>query len=200
METDAQKESMKAYSAELQKMQQEQAAKKAEAGDEGSKVEDLKEDGWIFDYTRAIILAHVSTLAQEKNFFARAQSKQLDGKEMLKFVKDKYSISVSESIFMTLRLSLLKVLEDYEEELSKGKSYLSTAHVSERFTLKSLLHIYIAHIGCLRPLKVSIRQIMSDEEMGEQKKLIETLGKIEVFPNQQKNPPENVELGEDQCF
>ena len=53
-------------------------------------------------------------------------------------------------------MSMEKVLEEYE---------ISDAEISERFALKSLLHVYIAHIGCLRPLKISIRQIMSEEEM-----------------------------------
>jgi hypothetical protein len=51
---------------------------------------------------------------------------------------------------------MTKVLEEYQ---------LTDAHISERFALKSLLHIYIAHIGCLKPLKISIRQIMSEQEM-----------------------------------
>ena len=67
---------------------------------------------------------------------------------------------MSEGIFSTLRSCLQKVLESYE---------LNSAHVSERFALKSLLHLYIAHIGCLKPLKISIRQIMSEKEMKEQK-------------------------------
>ena len=75
---------------------------------------------------------------------------------MLKFFKEKYGIQVSEGIFRTLRMSMEKVLEEYE---------ISDAEISERFALKSLLHVYIAHIGCLRPLKISIRQIMSEEEM-----------------------------------
>lgn len=105
-------------------------------------------DTWVFDYTRAIILSHISKVAQEKNFFARAQSKQLDGEAMLKYFKEKYGIQISEGIFKTLRIAMQKVLVDYDLEL---------AHISERFTLKSLLHVYIAHIGCLRPLKISIR-------------------------------------------
>lgn len=110
---------------------------------------------------------------------------------MIKFFKDKFSISVSESMFSTLRMSLQKVLEEFD---------MHSSDISERFTLKSLLHIYIAHIGCLRPLKISIRQFMSTEEMEEQKKLLETLGQIKLFPGQQKNPPENIELPENECF
>jgi len=45
--------------------------------------------------------------------------------------------------------------------------------------LKALLHIYIAHIGCMRPLKISIRDIMSIEEMVEQRKLLKDLNKID---------------------
>jgi hypothetical protein len=77
---------------------------KAEAGEEDKKDEELKEaieenDTFVFDYTRAIILSHISKVAQEKNFFARSQSKQLDGPEMLKFFKEKFGIQVSEGIF-----------------------------------------------------------------------------------------------------
>lgn len=50
MEVDARNESQKFYASERQKFEQEIADKQAEAGgDEENKVEDLKEDGWIFD-------------------------------------------------------------------------------------------------------------------------------------------------------
>ena len=110
---------------------------------------------------------------------------------MLTFFKDKFGIQISESIFRSLRLALQEVLSNY---------YYESAVVSERFTLKALLHIYIAHIGCMRPLKISIRDIMSDEEMVEQQKLLDDLNKIDVFPGQSKTPSEKVELPEDQCF
>ena len=115
-------------------------------------------DDWIYHFTRAIILSHVSKLAQEKNFYARSQSKTLDGPEMLKFFKDKYSIHISESMFKSLRQCLTEVLDNYD---------LQNAKIADRFTLKSLLHIYIAHIGCLRPLKMTILQNMTMEEMKE---------------------------------
>jgi hypothetical protein len=66
---------------------------------------------------------------------------------MLKFFKDKFSIHISESMFRSLRHSLTEVLANYD---------LANANVADRFTLKALLHIYIAHIGCLRPLKMTI--------------------------------------------
>ena len=124
----------------------------------------MKEDNWIYDYTRAIILSHCSKIAQERDFIARKQTKQMNGKELLKFFKEMYGIQVSEGIFTSLRLAVLNVLKDYD---------MTTAHISERFTLKALLHIYISHIGCMRPLKISIRQIMSSEEMQAQQQLIE---------------------------
>jgi hypothetical protein len=93
-------------------------------------------------------------------------AKPLDGEKMLDYFKHKYGISISESIFKCLRTSLQEVLDEYD---------YNSAHISQRSTLKSLLHIYIAHIGCLRPLKLSIRQIMSSSEMQEQKKLIDRL-------------------------
>ena len=71
------------------------------------------------------------------------------------------------------------MLKDYD---------LTTADISERFTLKSLLHVYIAHIGCLRPLKISIRQIMSEDEMKEQQELLTALKEVNLFPDQVKNP------------
>ena len=78
---------------------------------------------------------------------------------MLKFFKDKYSIHISESMFKSLRLSLTEVIDNYD---------LANAKMADRFTLKSLLHIYIAHIGCLRPLKMTILESMTMEEMREQ--------------------------------
>ena len=105
----------------------------------------MHEDGWIHDYTRAIILSHCSKIAQERDFIARKQTKQLHGKEMLKFFKEMYGIQVSEGIFSSVRTAIQSVLKDYD---------MTTAHISERFTLKALLHIYIAHIGCLKPLKI----------------------------------------------
>ena len=128
-----------------------------------------------------------------KGFFARAQgSKQLDGEKMLDYFKSKFGIYVCESIFMNIRKSLQAVLEEYE---------LISASISERSTLKNLLSIYIAHIGCLRPLKIAIRQIMSNSEMIEQQKLLEQLQqKIKLFPNQEKNPQETAVLEPEQCF
>jgi len=52
----------------------------------------------------------------------------------------------------------------------------------------------------MRPLKISIRDIMSIEEMVEQRKLLDDLNEIKVFPEQSKTPSEKVELPEDQCF
>ena len=105
----------------------------------------MKEDNWIHDYTRAIILSHCSKIAQERDFIARKQTKQLGGKELLKFFKESYGIQVSEGIFTAVRLAVQSVLKDYE---------MTTAHISERFALKALLHLYISHIGCLKPLKI----------------------------------------------
>jgi len=67
---------------------------------------------------------------------------------MLDYFKHKFGIFISESIFKCLRSCLEEVLDDYN---------YSSAEISQRSSLKSLLHIYIAHIGCLRPLKLSIR-------------------------------------------
>ena len=108
-------------------------------------IEAMKEDDWIYDYTRAIILSHCSKIAQERDFIARKQTKQLNGKEMLKFFKEMYGIQISEGIFSTVRIALQNVLNEYE---------MTTAHISERFALKALLHLYISHIGCLKPLKI----------------------------------------------
>lgn len=87
-------------------------------------------------------------MAQEKNFYARAKTSSLDGEAMLKFFKEKHGIQVGESVFSSLRHSLCDVLDNFD---------LESAHITERFTLKSLLHIYLAHIGCLKPLRISIR-------------------------------------------
>lgn len=82
-------------------------------------------------------------------------------------------------------MSITEVLSDYE---------LNSATISQRFTLKSLLHIYIAHIGCLRPLKISIRQFMSAAEMVEQEALISKLNEIKLFAGQKPTATEDDEL------
>ena len=110
---------------------------------------------------------------------------------MLKFFKEMYGIQISEGIFNSLRLAMLNVLEEYD---------MHSADITERFTLKALLHIYISHIGCLKPLKISIRQIMSSEEMQKQQQLLEKLKRIDLFPGQKKNPDENEQLNEIYCF
>ena len=95
---------------------------------------------------------------------------------MLDFFKHKFGIYISESVFKCLRSSLTDVLDEYN---------LNSAEISQRYSLKSLLHIYIAHIGCLRPLKISVLQIMSKAERIEQKKLIERLKEeIDLYPGQ----------------
>lgn len=67
METQAQEESQKEYQSERAKIDAAIAEKKAEGGDEEAKkaeeIEAMKEDDWIYDYTRAIILAHCSKVA-----------------------------------------------------------------------------------------------------------------------------------------
>jgi hypothetical protein len=110
---------------------------------------------------------------------------------MMKYFKEKFGIQISESIFQSIRYSLTEVLSNYD---------LQTAHITERFTLKSLLHIYLAHIGCMRPLRISIRQIMSEQEMVEQQALLQRLKEIDLFPGQKEKPAESDELEEDQCF
>lgn len=74
---------------------------KSEHKDE--KDENLKEDGYVYDWTRAIILAQVSKIAQKTNHFARATKKQLDGGSMLKYVREMFGISLSESMFKSIR-------------------------------------------------------------------------------------------------
>ena len=66
---------------------------------EEERKENLREGGYVYQWTRAIIYAHVSKTAQEQNFHARNSTKQLDGEAMLKFQKCKFAISVSESMF-----------------------------------------------------------------------------------------------------
>ena len=71
MEIDAKIQTQKAYAAERETAEK-QAAEENAKNNEEEKI-DLHADDWIFHYTRAIILSHVSKLAQEKNFFARSQ-------------------------------------------------------------------------------------------------------------------------------
>lgn len=77
---------------------------------------------------------------------------------------------------------------------------MTTCHISEMFSLKALLHLYISHIGCLKPLKIQIRQIMSSQEMEQQQQLLSQLKQINLFPGQKKNPDENEVLADNSCF
>ena len=86
----------KFYQNERAKIQQEIEEKKANAGEEEQarekELSEMKDNNYLYDYSRAIILSHCSKIARERDFIARAQTKQLDGKEMLKFFKEKYGI------------------------------------------------------------------------------------------------------------
>ena len=44
-----------------------------------------------------------------------------------------------------------------------------------------MLHIYIAHIGCLRPLHYKLKDILSDEELNEQVAILNKLKDINLF-------------------
>ena len=71
METEAGIETSKHVTAERIKIKEAaEVAAKEENGGEG--FEDLSNHGWVHDYTRAIILAHVSKTAQNRNWQARA--------------------------------------------------------------------------------------------------------------------------------
>ena len=114
------------------------------------------------DQTRAIILSHISKEAQTMNFFAEKNgSKQLKGESKLLFFKRKWGIYVSLDTFRQLRTALESVLKDLEQESSTMK----------RFTLMSLLQIYIAHISCLRTLKIKLKDFMNKEEVKAQREL-----------------------------
>lgn len=120
-----------------------------------------------FDQTRAIILSLVSKEAQTMNYFALSNgSKKLNGKDKLPFLKRRFGIYISLNSFVQLRLTLTRVLQDHVEESS---------NTMQRFTLKSLLHVYIAHLSCLRTLKIKLYEFMDEAEIAEQKNLIEKL-------------------------
>ena len=104
---------------------------------------------------------------------------------MLQFAKTAYGISVSESMFRALRRSITELLKDYETH---------TADPSERHALLNLLHIYIAHIGCLRPLHLAIREILTAQEVEAQQALLGQLEAINLFPRQKPNPAEGEEI------
>ena len=80
-----------------------------------------------------------------------------------------------------MRKSLTKMLSEY---------VLDAADISEQHSILSLLYIYRAHIGCLRPMFFSIKDIMSREEQDEQMKLIKELDKLMPDPNQKQQPTE----------
>ena len=74
---------------------------------------DLRKDNWIKDWGRAIILAQVSKIAQKADHYARATKKQLDGSQLFKYIREKFGISLSESMFKTIRRVLCGILEVY---------------------------------------------------------------------------------------
>ena len=68
METQAAIEAEKLYSEERTKAAKDAAEKKANAGEEDKTDDEVKtmvedNENWVFDYTRAIILAHISKVA-----------------------------------------------------------------------------------------------------------------------------------------
>lgn len=70
-------------------------------------------------------------------------------------------------------------------------------NTSVQLSLKNMLHIYIAHIGCLRPLHLKIKDIISEAEMVEQKKFIAKLETdIQLFPRQTEWPDAEEEIPE----
>ena len=88
-------------------------------------------------------------------------------------------------MFKALRRSITELLKDYETH---------TADNSERHALLNLLHIYIAHIGCLRPLHLAIREILTAEELQAQTDLLGQLEGINLFPRQKPKPAEGEEV------
>jgi hypothetical protein len=77
----------------------------------------------IFDWSRAIILAHVSKGAQMQNFYARKSESTFSTHDTIKkFFKTKQAISSTSGMFAYLREAIMHSLEDYE---------LSTCDISE---------------------------------------------------------------------
>ena len=70
-------------------------------------------------------------------------------------------------------------------------------NTSVQLSLKNMLHIYIAHIGCLRPLHLKIKDIISEAEMGKQKEFLAKLeADIQLFPRQKEWPDTEEEIPE----
>ena len=78
---------------------------------------------------------------------------------MMKYVREKFAINLSESMFKSIRRILNEMLESY--------SMNDDNNTSVQLSLKNMLHIYIAHIGCLRPLHFKLKDILGIEEMKE---------------------------------
>lgn len=93
---------------------------------------------------------------------------------MIKYIREKFGIALSESMFKSIRRILLDMLETY--------SMHDDNNTSVQHALKNMLHIYIAHIGCLRPLHFKLKDILSPEEMKEQTELVNKLRNINLFP------------------
>lgn len=55
---------------------------------------------------------------------------------------------------------------------------MENAKDSERHALKNLLHVYIAHLGVLRPLRMTVRETLSEDEQTLQNALVEKLQRI----------------------
>ena len=83
---------------------------------------DIHKDNWLQDWARAMILAQVSKFARKTNHWARNTKKQLDGESLIKFTRDKYGISLSESMFKTLRRVILEILETYSMHDDNGNT------------------------------------------------------------------------------
>ena len=75
----------------------------------------------------------------------------------MKYVREKFAICLSESMFKSIRRILNDMLETY--------SMNEDNNTSVQLTLKNMLHIYISHLGCLRPLHFKLKDILSVEEL-----------------------------------
>ena len=148
----------------------------------------------MYDWSRAILLAYVSKAAQESNAYARGLQLALSTDLLMeKFFKNSQGVQISQHMFAALREAINLILDE--------PYCMDSADVSEQLSLLNLLHIYIAHVGCLRPLNLNIQEILTDEELALQTDLKIRLEKELNLPKDKKEfPSPNEVLTERELF
>jgi hypothetical protein len=94
-------------------------------------------------------------------------------------------------MFEFMRKAIMHLLEEYE---------LQTCDISEQHALLSLINIYIAHIGCLRRLNISINDLLSTEEKALQGEMVARLRQIQLYEGQSPIPKPEEQLSDAKLF